>query len=238
MKTTFSRLLGSSALVAGLAVVGTLSGVAVRSASAATVVMAQDFNENDCSGFFGSGFDACQIFDGIEISPVIAKFDTTDPGSVLPATATDINNTKFPSVDGTEWTFSGVTTDSKTGTWTYNRGTDDPGIRYWAAKAGRDFKLFWVVDDSVVGGVGSTCDTSGSQTAYTLACLAEAQVVTTGTWTTPGNKALSHITFYDSEDPVDPPEEEEPRGVPEPSSLLGLGAVMAGTFAFRRRKSN
>ena len=195
-------------------------GVAVQ-ANAATV--SRSFSGNDCSGYFGQGFDSCTVFvnsggEDIELSPVIAKY-----GGDL--TVSETNGTVFPSIDGTEFSFSNTTTDNKTGTWTYTQGAGDPGVRYWATKAGPDFLLFWEVDDAAVAG-GGACDVTD---VYTLACLQEALVVTESDWTTPDNKELSHITFYDTS--VTPTGGEIP--IPAAVWLFGSGLGLLGWM--RRR---
>lgn len=169
-------------------------GILVISAQANAAIVTKDFDGNDCAGYFGQGFDACTIFvddngQTIELSPVIAKF-----GADL--TLSETNDTVYPSVTGSEFSFSGNTPpDNKTGTWTYAPGPDDPGVRYWATKAGSGFKLFWSVDDAEVA-TGGACDVVD---VYSLACLDAAMVMTSADWTTPENKELSHITFYDTE---------------------------------------
>lgn len=159
---------------------------------AQSATISRDFSGNDCSGYFGQGFDACTIFinvggQRIELSPVIAKF-----GDSLAVDET--NDSVFPSIDGSEFGFSNTTTDNKTGDWTYTPGVDDPGVRYWSTKAGPNFKLFWEVDNSALAS-GGACDVAD---VYALSCLNAALVLTAGSWTTPSNKELSHIVFYDS----------------------------------------
>ena len=111
--------------------------MAVSSAQAVTTV-SRDFSGNDCSGYFGTGFDSCTIFvndngERIEISPVIAKYN----GDL---SLSETNGTEFPSIGGTEFSFSKTTAGNKTGDWDYTPGTGDPGVRYWASKAGNNFK--------------------------------------------------------------------------------------------------
>ena len=131
----------------------------------AVVVMTTVIKENDCSGYFNpdkGGFSACQIFgkDDVEykISPVIAQFDgdlTADNDN----TPTD-KNSAYPSITGSEWTFSNLVSDGDdkniTGDWTYSPTGDDPGVRFWVAKA-QDFTLFWEVADTAVA-TGGECD--------------------------------------------------------------------------------
>ena len=186
-------------------------------ANAATIT--RSFKGNDCSGYFGTGFDSCTIFvndngERIELSPVIAKF-----GGDL--TLSETNETLFPSVDGSEFSFSNTTADNKTGDWDYTAGIDDPGVRYWATKAGGNFLLHWEVDDAEIAS-GGACDVSD---VYTLDCLAAAMIQSAGSWTTPDNKALSHITFYDT------------AVVPIPAAVWLFGSALAGLGFTRRRRS-
>jgi len=184
-------------------------------------LITRDFSGNDCSGYFGTGFDSCEIFinvddERIELSPVIAKFGD-DP---------EVNNTIFPTASLSDFDVSKIVDEDdedfevSTGDWstsdTYD-ATVDPGVRYWAVKAGTNFRLHWIVPDAEAG----VCEGD----AYNLACLDLAQSVTSGAWNTSGGvlggKGTSHLTLYDS---------EPPRLVPEPSSLvlLGLGLLALG----------
>ena len=91
------------------------AGAFVLQANAATV--SREFQGNDCSGYFGTGFDSCTIFvnsmgERIELSPVIAKFEED-------LSLDEVNNTVFPSVDGSEFSFSDPVPENVTGTWNY-----------------------------------------------------------------------------------------------------------------------
>lgn len=204
-----------------LCLLGVSSGL-----NAATVE--RNFSGNDCKGFFnptGGGFDACTIFinsdgENIELSPVIAKF-AYDDGARLPS-EDDLNGSLFPSVDGSEFT---ITNTSGTGLydtadWSYTRGAGDPGVRYWAAKAGDGFNLFWEVDAALTA-AGGVCDATGD--VYNLDCLNAAQVVASGSFSTPGDAALSHITFYDTEI------------VPVPAAAWLFGSAL-GLLGWARRR--
>ena len=185
------------------------------SANAATVT--REFSGNDCSGYFGTGFDSCTIFvneagERIELSPVIAKF-----GGDL--TLSETNQSIYPSVDGSEFSFSNTTTDNKTGEWSYNQGVNDPGVRYWATKAGDSFLLHLEVAEADVTS-GGACDVAD---VYVLACLDAALVQSFNDWSTPDNKALSHITFYDTS------------VVPVPAAVWLFGSALGGLGLMRRR---
>lgn len=196
-----------------LSVLGFLS----MPASAATV--SAEFAGNDCSGIFSgtsSGFEGCVIsFDGVELSPVIAKLDIDDFGNV---TYIETNQSLYPSIDGSEFTLS-YDGDMSSGSFTYNGTAPDPNVRYWAAKAGPGFNLFWTVADSEVA-AGGACETS----TLNLACLQAAQDVFSGSWYTPGGKDLSHLTFYN-------------HGViPVPAAAWLFSSGLLGLIVIARRK--
>ncbi|WP_165313144.1 hypothetical protein [Vibrio ziniensis] len=200
---------------------------------------------NDCAGYFNdysgtyegttyngtNGFDACQIFYGtgndlVLISPVIAKFD----GSLSDPTISVSN--QFSSVDGTEWTFSDSNLDGDLDTWVYIRGDDDPAIRYWSAKAGNGFNLFWVDN------IGS-CDSANyvGMEGISLDCLNAADFMDSGMWETPDSRDLSHIVFYDSKDAVIVPPSEQIIEIPEPNILLLMATGLIFIRLSGRRKT-
>jgi len=158
---------------------------------------------NDCSGVFGSGFPNCRV-DG---SPSIIKFDQD-----LDVEEISVN---YPTIDGTEFEFTNLGTDNTTGTGTYMPDDlaigEDPAVRFWAAKAGPEFYLFYL-------------------TVADVQNRSMAESVTTGTWETPLGQALSHITFYDTG--AFPPVE-----VDEPATLVLLGLSLLGLGVSGRRKA-
>ncbi len=212
--------------------------------SAQATVVSRAFSGNDCSGYFsdGSGFDSCTIFvnssgQQIELSPVIIKFDEN-------LNVSEINDTHYPAIDGTEFEFSNLSGNNGEGTWTYTPDdlvpdgdpfdplAHDPGIKYWVAKAGNGFELFWDVDESATL-AGGTCDVAD---IYVLDCLEEAQTVSSGDWITPlknnGNpRALSHLTLYNT---VPPSLVNNTGQAPEPGILLLYASAFIG---FTSRKS-
>ena len=206
MKT---MLLGAAAVAA----------VGLTAAPSDAALISHLISGNDCSGVFGSGFANCAITaNGQTLSPIIAKFEN---GGGL-----EINTGLFPSVDGSE--FNAPYT-AASGTWTYSPGAGDPAIRYWAAKGGPNFNLFWQVADSAVA-TGGACAT----TVFTFACLSEAEVVTSGFYSTPTNPnngkpfGLSHLSFYDTQPP--------PVDVPEPLTLGLVGSSLVALGAIHRRR--
>lgn len=198
------------AVILGVLAGGWLFG----SQSASAYFMSYDHvGDNDCSGFFGQGFDNCKVGD----SPVIAGFDAD-------LQVYETNGTYFPSVDGTEWTFDTYDDSNSIGRWSYDPDDGDPGIRYWSAKAGDGFRLYWYVDTYAEGYAGECDEAIGTLKG----CLKLAATRTSGYWITPDYKALSHLTFYDTGTP--------PPSVPEPSAtlLLAIGLLALGISAYRK----
>ena len=102
------------------------------------------FTGNDCAGVFGSGFSACSVpadpANGIpSSSPIIIKFNFGDDGSIG---VVEINSAMFPTVDGSEFSFTFDSGGTGTGTWTYTPGAGDPAILAFVAKGGNAFNLF------------------------------------------------------------------------------------------------
>lgn len=182
-------------------------------ASASAGLIHSSFSGNDCAGHFGDSFDACQIFisdsgDEVKISPIVAKYELDENFGHV--TNVEVNDSLFPSYDGNEMLI-GTAESTSSGYWMYNKGEEDPGIRFWAVKGGSAFNLFWYVDDANL----NVCD---SNDYFTLTCLNAAEFVTENTWHTVDNSTASHISFYDSLPPTVVPE-------PESLALLLIGVL-------------
>lgn len=197
-----------------------LTALGLLSVPANAATVSTHLAGNDCAGVFNGsqpGFKNCVIaIDGIVLSPVIAKYEVDDAGAV---TNIAINDNSYPSIDGSEFGISYVDGGTSSGSWSYNGTAPDPNVKFWSAKAGNGFNLFWNVDDSEVLD-GGACKSS----TFNLACLLAAQHTTSGDWHTPGNKSLSHITFYNS------------GVVPVPAAVWLFGSGLLGLVGVARRR--
>lgn len=189
--------------------------------SNAATVSADIEGMNDCPGAFSGGlkgFNNCVVaIDGVALSSVIAKYEVDDSGLVA---SVQTNDALYPGIDGSEFMLDYSAGVFSSGTWSYDGTVPDPNVRFWTAKAGNAFRLFWTVDDAELL-PGGACDSS----TFNLACMQAAQHVTGGNWTTPGDRNLSHITFYNS------------GIVPIPAAvwLFGTGLLGLVSIAGRRR---
>ncbi|RMF26823.1 MAG: hypothetical protein D6756_03070 [Cyanobacteria bacterium J083] len=235
-KLTQATGLVSSILVLGSIVVGTPKSAQAVVLSLDSTEITTQTNANDCSGFFGQGFDNCDIGNNftdnngntIEISPPIAKFDTDGTGWTTALA--------YPSIDGSEFDTTDFTNANSSGSWSYTPDdTTDPGVRFWVAKGGNQgFRLFWEVEDAETQ-AGGACATN----LFTVDCLSKAKIVNSGNWSTPPNRngnlpGLSHITFYNSKQPTDIPTPIPT--TPEPASGISLLLVGALVSAVRPKK--
>ncbi|MGF1641741.1 MAG: hypothetical protein ACFCUO_12395 [Rhodospirillales bacterium] len=166
---------------------------------------AGNFVGNDCAGALGTPPNCS--YDG---SPMIAKFDFNDDGTVT------FTPGSFVSIDGTEFSFD-IAYDAVeeewagTGKWTYTPGTGDPGITAFSVKGGPGYNIF-DKDGQAFLEVGDFSDD----------------------WFTPnaasGNPAgLSHLVFFDST-----------TAVPIPGAVWLFGTGLLGLLGIgysRRRKA-
>jgi len=192
-------------------------------AMAVPILVTRDFGggpppPNDCAGLFGPNFGACDVGFLLQedVSPIILKNNIGGQ--------TEINDSEFPTVDGSEFSLTGQ--GGSAGTWTYTPGLGDPEVRYWVAAGGNQgFVLHWMVDD---GGTGAPPLVCGPD-AYNLACLNLALPVTSGNWSTLGGFGLSHISWYDTDGGTT---------IPEPVTLALFGVGLAGYGLARRRQKS
>ncbi len=189
--------------------------------------------DTDCgaNGYFhnedstDTGFTACEIF-----------YETTNEVQYLNVGANVID--KYNPENGT-WennNDSGFKLNfdakpDKRGTWSKAAGaTNFPEVRFWIAKAGNAFQLFWMVEDNAAS--TAACNPS----SYTLDCLNLAQVVDQGRWSVPSKNGLSHLTFFGG--PSTPCTTNcGPAVVPEPQTLMLLALGMLGLVARQKRTS-
>jgi hypothetical protein len=154
-----------------------------------------------------SGFSNCRI--SVEdssgelhyLANVIAKFGTNENVDLSDGYQEYAESTQYENdVDENMWTFKNETDANKKGTWSYDNAY--PDIRFWIAKAGggqngSGFRLFWTIENNDAGYCKQgTVDDDGIEHNLNFECMNLAQSVTTGDWTTPVNKGLSHITFF------------------------------------------
>lgn len=192
-----------------------------------------------------TGFSACRISvddnNTIQyLSNVIAKFNTNGDESIDETfngndSGYEESDQYAPFVKSSDWTFTNLLTDNKGGTWTYTGGY--PDIRFWAAKSATDFRLFWMVDSIFVNGLNDPCTSGDASSNLTYDCMRLAASVTTGDWTTPSNKGLSHISFFGGlTDCID--ECGTTITVPEPNMLILFSMGLFGLAIRRKYKSN
>ncbi len=157
---------------------------------------------NECAR--QQGFSNCVLND----SPSIIKFDNNGGLNF------GDSNTNFPSVTGTELTFSNFAyngLDLISFDWVYTAGAGDPGVTAVVLAAGGNWA--WSTVFSVVGNVFS-----GSVSTLDAGLVNKRGI--------PQN--VSHITLFDSYIP--------PATVPVPAAGFLLVGALGGLAALRRRR--
>jgi len=191
-----------------------------------------------------TGFSNCRIFvdNGGELaylSDVIIKFGSGSENfdnSLVNNTA-EISSNYTGNTQASEFALAFDDNTNSSGTWTYNNNVFKyPDIRFWTAKAGNDFLLFWMVDATEIP---TNCTAGENGANLTYGCMSLAESVTTGTWTTPESRGLSHITFFGglcSESDVNFDSNCGPgTEVPEPTSIALFALALLGITARHKR---
>ena len=193
-----SKNIFSKALLLGLSLF--VSYAANAQLTQVSVLITETSNDCGTNKYFDdpydgiNGFDSCRIsvMNGNELaylSDVIIQFGGNDDdfdGSH------DISSNYVGQVQASD--FDLTSNDSNTsGSWVYN---DDqfkyPDIRFWTAKAGNDFVLFWQVDSTEIP---ENCLTGTNNFNLSYACMSLAESVTTGSWTTPVNNGGQKLVY-------------------------------------------
>ena len=215
-----------------------------------TSTVSVDFlnTKNACNGYFptSNGFSSCSISilgevdlntdsdnNGTSKDLVIAKF-----GDSLGPNFEDRNTNTIGGAKATDWEFTKTTvkdgSEKISGKWELKNATPKyPDIYFWLAKAGPGFRLFWQINniDNINNAI---CNKANDDLNFSLGCMNLAQSVTTGDWTTPANKGLSHITFFGGLCTVNC--DVPPTPVPEPSTLVIFALGLLG-LGVRRKQS-
>lgn len=102
-----------------------------------------------------------------------------------------------------------ITNNGAKGSWTYTRNDDaDPFIEWFVSKYGNQFDLYGADDTAIFS----------------------------GSWSNQTKNGISHLTFYDSAE-CDPAVDGCGPAVPEPGSLMLIGAGVLGYALIRRRRT-
>jgi len=210
-----------------------------------TQVSALIQGSNDCGtgAYFNgtlNGFGNCKIsvVNGSEtayLSDVIIKFNDS-------LALDEISSNYTGKTQASDFALAFDDNTNSSGSWTYNNNVFKyPDIRFWTAKAagggnsGGGFVLFWMVDDIN----NTTCITGENGANLTYECMSLAESVTTGAWTTPENKGLSHITFFGglcSESDVNFDTDCAPgTEVPEPATMVLFSLALLGLTTRHKR---
>jgi hypothetical protein len=206
--------------------------------------------EKECknSGLFtGKGFSKCQISVQDEVNDENPySYDTLIKysGNLFVDEISDDYKDEIIDLNN-DFKFTNVTNNKASGTWTYDSdNVESPDIRFWLAKAGSGnsnsgFILFWQVDDIAIDN-GDCIAGESSSSNSSFDCMSLAKSVTTGTWVTPNDKNLSHITYFgglckDDETRAGCDTTTAAQAVPEPSSIALFSLALFGIVTQRKK---
>jgi len=209
-----------------------VSSIALFSLSsyAGNTLVSAIIDDNDCNGEFpfavsgnvngnSTPFGKCIIeVGGYELAFVLTKFEGN--GSY------DESGDNY-TYDANHWDID-INANGYEGSWSTSVGVGYPEVSFWSAKAADNFQLFWYVTDA---DYGTECNPN-----LTLSCMSAAISVTTGTWSTPDNQALSHLTFFGGIC-TENCEPEPPTEVPEPATIA-IFALALGLLRFQSKRLN
>jgi hypothetical protein len=169
MKSSFRRALSICSLLMAPALASSASAAVIT-----VTIAGNDCGNPNCIANEDGTFSTRSGLDG---SPFVIKFHAN-------GTVDEINSALFPTIDGSEFDFTPDLSGALlSGSWLYApNDASDPEIKFWTAKGGPNYNLFF--ED---GGDGV------------------ADPVTSGDWSVPSG-SLSHLSFYDTGGPLLLPE--------------------------------
>jgi hypothetical protein len=198
----------AAALLAGLAAAAPGHAATMNDYQAVALGPGEpDGSGNDCAGDLGTPPNCS--WNG---SPMLAKFDFNADGSIsfTAGAFASITADDFAFQVGGSFNDDGEFEWNSTGRWDFFADADDRGITAFSVKGGPAYSVYEKLSATSLGFVDFS-----------------------DTWSVPGGKGLSHITFFDSNLPGPDPEE-----VPEIDAASGLGALGAigALLAFGRER--